>query len=463
MTLSQYAAALRRRWRIVVVCLILAVGGAALVISQLTPRYESTARLFVATEQESSAEAFAGGAFAVQRVLSYATLVDGEELAIRVVDKLGLEESPSDLSQDLTATVVPQTVILELSAKADDPAEAQRIADSAATELVAWVRELEATDGQSPAIKLSVSDRAVRPDAPITPVPLRDLGLAALVGLLLGLLLAVLRELLDKSVKTSEEASRLGDTPVLAAIAQDRKAVRTPLVSDLSPGAPRAEAFRILRTNLQFVDVDKDLRVLVVSSPMPGEGKTSTAANLALTLHAAGGRVLLVDADLRRPGLASLFALEGSVGLTSVLLGRIGLTEATQRHSSTGLAVLTSGAVPPNPAELLQSRAMRQLLDQARRDHDVVIIDAPPLLPVADAALVAAQADGAVLVVRHGKTTRDQLTHAMQRLRAVGARPLGVTLNMAPSRRRDGYGGSGMYYQHDDAVTEPSPSVPVTR
>ena len=161
------------------------------------------------------------------------------------------------------------------------------------------------------------------------------------------------------------------------------------LLSDLPPHSPRVEAFRILRTNLQFVDVDKKLKVFVVTSSVPGEGKTSTASNTALALQTAGQRTLLIDGDMRRPQLAKLFDLEGSVGLTSVLLGRVSLEEAVQEHRPSGLSVLTSGSLPPNPAELLQSHAMEQLLEKARTDFDVIVIDAPPLLPVTDAALIA--------------------------------------------------------------------------
>ena len=184
----------------------------------------------------------------------------------------------------------------------------------------------------------------------------------------------------------------------------------------------------------------------MVTSSLPGEGKTSTASNIALALRTTGERTLLVDADLRRPQLAGLFGLEGSVGLTSVLLGRIDLREAVQKHSASGLEVLTSGSLPPNPAELLQSHAMEQLLKEARGEYDVIVIDSPPLLPVTDAALIAAQADGAVLVVRQGRTTRDQLTHSLDRLGGVGARPLGIALNMVSARGRGGYGGYGYGY-----------------
>ena len=268
-----------------------------------------------------------------------------------------------------------------------------------------------------------------------------------MLGLLLGLGLAVMRELLDTSVKSAEDVAELTETPVLGGILFDPIAPKRPLLSDLESHSPRVEAFRILRTNLQFVDIDRDKKVVVVTSSLPGEGKTSTASNVALALHSAGERTLLVDGDMRRPQLATLFGLEPAVGLTTVLLGRMDLADAIQTHAATGLDVLTSGNLPPNPAELLQSHAMGQLLKEVREDYDVVVIDAPPLLPVTDAALIAAQVDGAMVVVRQGKTSRDQLSHAMDRLEAVGARPLGIAMNMVPAGRRNrSYGGYGYGY-----------------
>ena len=180
----------------------------------------------------------------------------------------------------------------------------------------------------------------------------------------------------------------------------------------------------MLRTNLQFVDVDKDSKVFVVTSSLPAEGKTTTATNMAITLAQAGQRVLLIEADLRRPKVAENLRLETAVGLTTVLVGKIGLEDAIQEYAAVpNLSVLTSGAIPPNPAELLQSQAMAEVLVQLRKTFDVVIVDAPPLLPVTDAALLTAQSDGALLVVRHGKTTKEQVKHSMERLRRWTAAP----------------------------------------
>jgi tyrosine-protein kinase len=454
--LRDYLKVVRRRWRLIVTSLLVVVAVAALVTIRTTPEYQSRARLFVSTTDQSASEAFQGGNFAIQRVSSYADLVNGQELASRVIDKLDLKMTPPQLSGKMTATVVPDSVILEISVTDPDPALARQITQAAAQELAGFVSELETPPGKANApVKATIVDAANLPTSPVSPQPLRNIGLAIVLGLLLGIGLAVVRELLDTSVKGPEDIAELADAPVLGGILYDPDAPKHPLLTDLSLHSPRVEAFRILRTNLQFVDVDRKMKVFVVTSSVPGEGKTSTASNTALALQTAGQRTLLIDGDLRRPQLATLFGLEGTVGLTSVLLGRIDLDEAIQEHRTSGLAVLTSGALPPNPAELLQSRAMKQLLDAARLDYDVIIIDAPPLLPVTDAALIAAQVDGAIVVVRQGKTTRDQLSHSIERLTAVGARPLGITLNMVARRGRKGYGyGYGYGYSYGYAPAE---------
>ena len=190
-----------------------------------------------------------------------------------------------------------------------------------------------------------------------------------------------------------------------------------------------------------------------MSSSVPQEGKTTTAVNLALTLAQAGQRVLLVEADLRRPRVGAVLGMDSAIGLTTVLVGRVPLLDALQDYRETGLTVLASGATPPNPAELLQSHAMGEVLYDLRQKFEVVIIDAPPLLPVTDAALLGSQADGVLLVVRHGKTTREQLGLAAERLAAVGARTIGVVMNMVPVRRLQGYGyGYGYGYAPEQVV-----------
>lgn len=452
MELRDYLRVVRRRWMLIAACVLVVTGVAAVVTFRTTPVYESQAKLFVSTADGSTDAAYQGSLFSMQRVASYADLVDGRELSQRVITDLGLDIEPDELSEQITATVVPETVNLEIAVEDTDPELAQEIAASTSQQLIALIDELETPPGRANApIKASVIDSASQPETPVSPQPIRNIGLGIVLGLLLGLGLAVMRELLDTSIKSATDISELTDTPVLGGIQFDPDAPKKPLLSDLDPHNPRAEAFRILRTNLQFVDVDQDKKVIVFSSSVPGEGKTSTSSNVALALHDAGQRVLLVDGDMRRPQLAGLFDLERAVGLTTVLLGRMELKDAIQVDRQTGLHVLTSGNLPPNPAELLQSHAMNELLRDVRDEFDIVVIDAPPLLPVTDAALIAAQVDGAVVIVRQGRTTRDQLAGSLERLSAVAARPLGIALNMVPNKKRAGGYGYGYGYGYSYA------------
>jgi capsular exopolysaccharide synthesis family protein len=197
---------------------------------------------------------------------------------------------------------------------------------------------------------------------------------------------------------------------------------------------------------MQFVHVDRSERVFVVSSSVPSEGKTTVVINLAITLALAGQRIALVECDLRRPRIAERLGLDDGVGTTTVLIGQISLDEALQKHSDSGLSVLTAGRRPPNPSELLQSHAMEELIRDLRSRFDVVLLDAPPLLPVTDAALLASQSDGLIMVVRHGKTSGEQVRMAMQRVESVAGECAGVVINLAPTTGR-GY-GYGYGYGH---------------
>ncbi|WP_185996571.1 polysaccharide biosynthesis tyrosine autokinase [Nocardioides campestrisoli] len=453
MELRDYWRIIQRRWMFILATIAVCLGVAALLTFNATPQYSSSARLFVSTSQSDTAQAYQGNLFATQRVSSYADLVGGRELAEVVGQRLDLDEDEiSSLPGRVQASVVPETVILSITATDPDARAAQTLAQAYVEELQDLIRELETPSGEERApIKATVVDDASFEDSPVSPQPVRNFGLAGVLGLLLGLGIAVLREVMDNTVKTGEQATESGGAPVLGSIAFDSSAPKRPLISSLEPHAPRVEAFRVLRTNMQFVDVDRaGGRAYVVSSSIPGEGKTTTSVNLALATAQAGTKVVVVEADLRRPRLSHALGIDNTIGLTTALVGKVSLDDALQEQES-GLTVLPSGAIPPNPSELLQSHAMQELLAELRSRFDLVILDAPPLLPVTDAALIASQADGALLVARYGKTTKDQLTHAVERLDAVGARTVGIVLNMVPHRRgMSGYGyGYGYGYAPD--------------
>ncbi len=439
MELRDYLGIARRRWLLILGTMLVTVGLAALLTTQMTKEYASTSRLFVSTTSTDSSDAFQGSQFSQQRVSSYADVVSGLELSQRVIDSLGLHMTAAELSKKIQASVVPNTVVLKINVTDPNPQQAQRINQGVVKQLQGFVAELETPPGQKvPLLKATVVDTPRLPSSPISPKPVRNLALAAVIGLLLGFALAVLREVLDTTVKRLEDVPSLSETPLLSTLAFDSDVQSRPLITSLSTHAPRAEAFRVLRTNLSFIDVDHLSKALVVTSSVPGEGKSTTAVNTAIAMASAGQRVLLIDGDLRRPQVATMLGLEGSTGLTTALVGQVGLDEVIQLHSQSGLHVLTAGRLPPNPAELLQSKAMTDVLATVRARFDVVIIDSPPLLPVTDAAVMAAQTDGAVVVVRYGKTTKDQLSNAVDRLHAVDSAPLGVILNMVPTGRSGG-------------------------
>lgn len=414
-----------------------------------TPQYQSTARVFISTDATDASQAYLGSAFGTARVQSYADLAGSRELMQKVIKKLNLNLSPAELKSKISASVVTGTVIITINAKDSSPRIAQQIAQAEAEELTGYLTDLETPVGKNASpVKATITDPADYQPNAVAPRTALYLLIAGILGLLLGIGLAVLRDLLDTTVKSPDDLAAIKDSPVMTHVVFDAAVATTPLLADAGTHSDRSEAFRLLRTNLQFLDLDANPKSFVITSAIPGEGKTSTAANLAIVLSQAGKRVLLVDGDLRRPRIAKLLSLESSVGLTTVLVGRSALQDSIQRHEASGVFVLSSGPVPPNPTEILQARATRDLLLNLREMFDVVIIDAPPLLPVADAAIMATDADGAILVVQHGKTTKEQVRMATTRLEQVSAKLYGYVVNMTPRgrNRNDAYGYGYGYY-----------------
>lgn len=437
MELRDYLRAIRRRWRVVLLLTLLAGASAAAYSFAAVPQYASSAQLFVTTPSEGSTSdaSYQGALFSQQRVQSYAIQVGTRDMATKVIADLGLDVGVDELRDEVDASVVAQTVILTITVTDPEPERARAIAQAYAEQLSAWVESTEtpAGAGTSP-VKATISEPADLPEDPVSPDRLRNIVLGALAGMLLGLGAAVLRDHLDSTIRGSEDVALVTTLSPLGSVPFDPDTRTRPLITQLDPHTPFAETFRVLRTNLQFVDVDRTHKVFVVTSALAEEGKTTTSVNLALALAQAGQRTLLVEGDLRRPRAAALLDADLSIGVTTVLVGRASLDEAIQKLPLHDLHVLTSGAIPPNPAELLQSHAMADLLASARQRYDVVIVDAPPLLPVADGAVLAAQSDGALLVVRHGSTTREQLAQAIRRLEQVEAVPVGIVLSMVPIR-----------------------------
>ena len=298
-------------------------------------------------------------------------------------------------------------------------------------------------------------DSATLPMFPIAPNRRQDAMLAAALGLLLGVAAAVLLDRLDDSVRSPDDIAEHMKLPVLGMIPAIRleggpspagNITMERLVTHANPRSPVAEAYRSLRTNLAFARARQDVKTLVLTSPGPADGKSTTVANLAITFAPQGQRTLLVDADLRRAVLDKTFSVPRSPGLTEVIVGEAQLSDAVNATAVPNLFVLGSGHFPPNPSELLGSSAMQNVLREAKEQFDVVLFDSPPLLAVTDAAVLATMVDGTVLVVRMGATARQAVRRALGQLQAVHGRVLGSVLNDVDLRKSSYYGGYGYAY-----------------
>jgi capsular exopolysaccharide synthesis family protein len=292
-----------------------------------------------------------------------------------------------------------------------------------------------------PRNNIQVVDPAQPPAVPIKPKKGMNLLLAVIIGLTMGAGLAFFFEYLDNTIKSPEDIERLIAAPLLGIVPSAGRAKKpvSPIETILfdEPRSSQAEAYRTIRTGVLLSSVERPPKVLLVTSPGPVEGKTTTAANLAISMAQAGNSTLLIDADLRKPRIHRLFAPEhspadsndNSKGLGPVLVGTVPLEAAIRQTRIPLLNVLTSGPVPPNPAELLGSQKMRDLIGGLARTFDRIIIDSPPLVPVTDATLLATLCDGVVLVVKESQTTRQLAITARTRLAEAKARVLGVVLN----------------------------------
>jgi receptor protein-tyrosine kinase len=258
---------------------------------------------------------------------------------------------------------------------------------------------------------------------------------------------------MDNTVKNREVFEEIAAAGLVANIPLDKERRKSPAMLFADDRSATAEAFRELRTNLQFLDVDDPPRVLLVTSSLPTEGKSTTAINIALALAEAEHSVVLVDGDMRRPKLNEYLDLIGSVGFSTVLTGRASLHEVLQKSRFQGLTVLTSGTVPPNPSELLGSLAAKKVLSDLRGGFDYVVVDSSPLLAATDAAILAAESDGVLMIAKFAATKRDQLARAIETLGNVGARILGAVFTMVPER-----GNSYKYSYYGETDKSPSRS-----
>lgn len=457
MDLRAYLRAIRKSWWLVLLIGVLGAGVGVLVNFRATPVYAARVTFYISTPSSNAAtNPLSSGQFAEQRTNSYVQLLSSDELARLVVSRGNLPLTPEEVVAKISAQSQLNTVLVTATVKDTSAPRALAIARTVGDTFPGMVDGLDNRGTKTSTVALSVTSGPTLDSAPVSPRKKLNIALGLIAGVVLGLIAAVMRELLDTTVRSVETLKGASGNAVVGTISFDAAARKSPLIVGDQVRSVRAEAFRHIRTNLQFADVDHPPRVIVVTSSVAAEGKSTTAANLALVFAETTAKVLLIEADLRRPRVTQYLGIERAVGLTNVLAGQVEVEDVLQTWGS-GLTVLPSGSIPPNPSELLGTQNMIDLVDGLRPRFDMIIIDTPPLLPVTDAAVVAAVADGVVVVVRYGKTTRVQLSNAIRSLESVDARVLGCVLNMRPARLSSAQGGyDGYGYYKDDQSAGPA-------
>lgn len=461
MELRDYLRVARKRAWLIVVATLGCIGCALVASLATIPVYQGTAKLIVVAKTDPSGgvtSAYEGALLSQQLVKSFAQILESRTIAEEALRLDPQPFSPAELQQKVHAEPVTGTLLIHLSVQDTDAARARRLTNSVARGFISTVPRLQSGS----TLRVSIVEPALTPGAPIKPRTKLNVALGLLLGLTLGVGLALLREFLDRTVKAPRELEAAIESPVVGTIPPFKAGKHLIPVAE-QPRTAVAEAFRKLRTNFAFLGVDRASQCYVITSPSAGDGKSTVAANLAIALTQAGQRVAVIDADLRKPSIHRLFRLSQRVGTTTVLLDRAGIGDAIQ-HSAPDLPdVLTSGQLPPNPSELLGSRRMEELLAELKATYEVVLVDCPPLLPVTDPMVVSRFADGVLLVVRAGVTTRDQAEAAKGACMKAGAKIFGAVLNASPVIEGDQpayYAYYGEAKSTDDTIVHAGLSVP---
>ena len=444
-TFAEYFVVLQRRWRVWGTGLLLGLGAAILLTSLATVKYTATTTSFVTVSNQddtSQGQILQGAQFAVQRMSSYAALSNSPEVLDPVIDELDLSYTTRELRKHITVTSPAGTVLLDLSVTDPDPELAAAIANAVSAELGKYIQEIDTPVGSTVSnVKVTIFKPSSPPSSPSAPRTTVNLILGIVAGFALGFMAAVLRHHLDRRIKSPEDVRNLSGMSALGATMRESDFEKRPLVA-LDWRSASAERYRTIRTALKFATVDKNLQHFVISSPLAGDGKTTVSCNLAISWAHSGARVCLVEADLRRPNVSRFLGLEGNLGLSDVLVGEAALDDVLVPWHNQSVTVLPAGSLPPDPAAILGTDAMHTLVDNLRTRFDVVIYDSPPLLQVTDAAVLAQYVDGVLLVVRWGRTTREQLATCVEVVRGARVPLLGTVLAAMKTRgkrARHGY------------------------
>ncbi|MBB5165818.1 polysaccharide biosynthesis tyrosine autokinase [Mycobacterium sp. AZCC_0083] len=446
--IGDYLRTFRRFWWLVVVAAILGAGVGYATTFFSTPEYQSTARLFVTTQSGTSVgDAYQNNLFSQERVVSYAGLATSAQVAARAVDQLKMPITPDELRAKITATPLPKTVLLDISVTDTDPVVAQTYANAVSDQLVQLVSELETSRrGGTPAAGAILLDDANYPTTPSGPSLLTLLGLGAVGGAVVGLLIAIGIGAFDSRLRARDSVEAVTRSHALGALVADPRRPDVP-VTNLAAGGLAAERLRELRTNLQFARTRAGQRptVIAVTSPSRGDGRTTTAIDLAAAFAESGRSVLLVEGDFVNPVLVERLALTDAERVRAVQRG-LGTALAGDHEVSaavipsiggTSFALLPAGPQASTRRRLWGDEAAGHVIEELRASFEYIVIDTPPLNETSDGAVVAALGDGAIVLARIGHTTTKGLRAAIQVLEAANAESIGTVVTCEPGHKRE--------------------------
>lgn len=427
-----FVATLRRRWLVIMVVALIGAAAGFGVARTTQPLYRSTTSSFVSLTQGSSvAELVQGTTYTQNLVQSFTQLATMPAVLDPVIEELGLSTTARALSRSVTAATPLDTMFVEITAVSPDRRIAAATADAVAASLARQVTEITPGSAKDPIVRLTVVAPAVAATVPFTPNTKRTVALGGAGGLAVGIFGVLALSMLDTRVRRTADLPQRSDAVVLGLVPRDRDARKGRPALVAEPDGHIAESYRRVQTNLQFISAASRVRSFAVSSSVAGEGRTTVAINVAAALAEKGSRVLLVDADLRSPSIAQHTGIDPRDGLTTVLVGEADLRDVVRPWGPAGLDIVVAGDLPPNPAQLIDSASMQSFLDEATSLYDAVVLDAPPLLPFTDAAVLARHTDGLVMVAGTSKVRRTQVATALSMLDTIDATCLGIVLNGA--------------------------------